>query len=67
MRKVIKKRLDHEAEGLKVVADVDAVIAVNSGDGSTSEATSVSRQRVVQRSRRRPPTRGAAKREKEEQ
>jgi len=67
MRKVIKKRLRHEAEGLKVVADVDAVIAVNRGEGGESGAAAASRQKVVQRSRRRAGPTGAVKRGKEEQ
>jgi hypothetical protein len=67
MRTVNTTRLRHQAEGLNVVADVDAVVAVNSGEGARSEATAVSRQRVVQRSTPRPAGRGASKRSKEEQ
>lgn len=65
MRKVIKKRLRHEAEGLNVAADIDAVIAVDHGEGGKSGAAAVSRQKVVQRSRRRAGSAGTAKRKEE--
>jgi hypothetical protein len=52
MRKVIRKRIRINRDGVNLVGDVNAVISANVGqDGATS--TTSSRQRVVQRSRSR--------------
>jgi hypothetical protein len=50
---VIRKRIRRNADGIDVAADVNAVIAVNEGGESTHTSVS-SRQKVVQRSGRRP-------------
>ena len=50
LRKVINKRIRHAANGLNVLADVDAVIAANTRKrGSTSHVSSRRTTRVVQR------------------
>lgn len=59
MRSVIKKRIRRSAGGVNVVADVNAAVVAN-GDAQGSERSSVSavssRQRIVQRSKRRKGT-----------
>jgi hypothetical protein len=51
VRKVIKRRIRHEKDGVNVAADIDAVIAVNTGQpGQTSRNRVRSRRRIVQRS-----------------
>jgi hypothetical protein len=49
IRKVIQRRIRHSGDGVDVVGDINAVIAGNVGEGSSSSHVS-SRQRVVQRS-----------------
>ena len=52
MRRVIKKNIRRQEPGVNVAADVDAVIAVNSGKpGQTTTASSKRTQHVVQDSR----------------
>jgi hypothetical protein len=49
MRKVIRKRIRHSDGGLNVAADIDAVIAVNTGaDAATSHTVVRSSHTVVQ-------------------
>jgi hypothetical protein len=59
MRKVIRKRIKYDRDGVQVEGDVNAVIATNvSRRGASTSATSVSsRQRVAQSS----PKRGSRK------
>jgi len=49
VRRVIKKRIRHDKDGVHVVGDIDAVIAANVGRGGSVSSVS-SRQRIVQRS-----------------
>ena len=52
MRRVIRKQIRHEDEGLNVAADVNAVIADNRGTaGETTTTHSHTTRRVVQDSR----------------
>jgi hypothetical protein len=49
MRRVIRKTIRHSEGGLNVAADIDAVIAINTGEDATSSETVVrSSHRVVQ-------------------
>jgi len=49
MRKVIHKRVRVDRDGLNVAADIDAVIAINSGqDGASSQSVSHSSHVVAQ-------------------
>ncbi|HYH27437.1 MAG TPA: hypothetical protein VEA19_01530 [Actinomycetota bacterium] len=48
-RRVIRKRIHRDEEGVQVDGDVNAVISVNVGDDGSSTSTS-SHQRIVQRS-----------------
>ena len=49
MHKVIRKRIRHHEDGVNVAADVDAVIAINTGADATSSRTVVhSSHSVVQ-------------------
>jgi hypothetical protein len=53
-RKVIRKRIRHEKDGVNVAGDVNATIAANVNEpGSRTKTSSRSRQRIVQRSGRR--------------
>lgn len=50
MRKVVRRKIRQNQDGIDLVADVNAVIAVNSGEeGGSERASSV--QRVTQKSR----------------
>ena len=52
MRKIIRKRIRYEKDGVQISGDVNGVIATNVGQQSTN--TSVrSTQRIVQRSANR--------------
>lgn len=49
MRKVIRKRIRRSASGVNIAADIDAVIAINSGeDAKTSHTVVHSTHNVVQ-------------------
>jgi len=49
MRKVIRKRIRRDEDGVKVAADLDAVIAINTGgDAKTSRTVVHSSHSVVQ-------------------
>jgi hypothetical protein len=49
MRKVIRKRIRRSEDGLNIAADVDAAIAINTGeDAKRSETVVRSSHRVVQ-------------------
>jgi hypothetical protein len=52
IRKVIKRRLRREGDGMNVAADVNAVVSANVGERGRSVSRTSSRQRtqVVQRS-----------------
>ena len=50
IRKIIEKRIRHSAEGVDVVADVNAVTSANVGERKTHTSVS-SRQEVVQQQR----------------
>ena len=50
MKKVVRRTIRRKTGGIDLAADVNAVIAVNEGDGSGSAEASSS-QRIVQRSR----------------
>ena len=52
MRKVVRKKIRHQGDGIDVVADVNGVVAGNIGqrDSSTVGVSSKSRTRIVQRS-----------------
>jgi hypothetical protein len=56
VRRVIKKRIRHDKDGIHVVGDIDAVIAANVGRGGSVGSVSSS-QRIVQRSTARSDTR----------
>ena len=56
VRRVIKKRIRHDKDGVHVVGDIDAVISANVGRGGSVSSVS-SRQRIVQRSTARSDTR----------
>lgn len=49
VRRVIKRTIDHEEDGVNVKGGINAVIAANVGEKSTSTHVS-SKQRIVQRS-----------------
>jgi hypothetical protein len=54
MRKRIRRRIRHQGEGVNVAADIDGVIAVNSGSSSQRQSVSVkSASTVVQRGDRK--------------
>jgi hypothetical protein len=60
MRKVIRKRIRHNDGGLNVAADIDAVIAVNTGaDAATSHTVVRSSHTVVQGAGAARPDRNA--------
>lgn len=48
VRKVIRKQLRHERDGVQLSADVDAVIAVNVGGGAKTTCTVVQSTHHVQ-------------------
>lgn len=49
MRKVIRKRIRRSASGVNIAADIDAVIAINTGeDAKTSRTVVHSSHNVVQ-------------------
>jgi hypothetical protein len=49
MRKVIRKRIRSEKDGINVAADVDAVVSINTGEEAGFSHTTVrSSNRVVQ-------------------
>ncbi|MGH2683131.1 MAG: hypothetical protein ACRDIX_07850 [Actinomycetota bacterium] len=51
VKKVIKRRIRHQKDGVNLAADIDAVVSVNTGEsGKTSVTRSRSRSRIVQRS-----------------
>jgi hypothetical protein len=58
MRKIVSKRIRHSRGGVNIAADIDAVIAVNTGDDAAASRTVVrSSHTVVQssgRARREP-------------
>ena len=59
LKKVIKRRIRHQAGGVNAAGDVDAVISANVGEGSSRTHVSTrSRQRIVQRSGRERTSRG---------
>jgi hypothetical protein len=51
MRKVFNKRIRRRSGGVDLAADINGVIAVNTGEGEQETVSSNSRTRVVQRSR----------------
>jgi hypothetical protein len=51
VRKVFKRRIRRQEDGVNLAADIDAVVSVNTGEsGKTSVTRSQSRSRIVQRS-----------------
>jgi hypothetical protein len=50
MRKVFNRRIRRRSAGVDVAADVNAVVAVNTGEGGQEGVSSKSRTRIVQRS-----------------
>lgn len=49
MHKVVRKRIRHNKDGVNIAADIDAVIAINTGaDARSSHATAHSSHVVVQ-------------------
>ncbi len=49
MHKVIRKRIRHDRDGVNIAADIDAVIAINTGqDAGVSQTTARSSHVVVQ-------------------
>jgi hypothetical protein len=51
IRKVIRRRIRHHAEGVDFAGDINAVVAANVNEpGSVNRVSSSSSQRVVQRS-----------------
>ena len=49
IRKVIRKELDHDADGVHVAGAVNAVVAANVNESGDSHTRVSSRQRIVQR------------------
>jgi len=56
IRKVIKKRIRHDKDGIHIAGDIDAVISANVGKGGSHSSVSSS-HRIVQRSTARSDTR----------
>jgi hypothetical protein len=49
MQRIIRKRIRHNRDGVNLAADIDAVIAINTGqDASVSQTTARSSHVVVQ-------------------
>jgi hypothetical protein len=48
MRKVVRKRVRRQEKGVNVAADVDAVIAINTGEGEHQHVSAKSRRTVRQ-------------------
>jgi hypothetical protein len=60
IRKVIRKRIRHEKDGVQIAGDINAVISANVDEvGSHSHVSS--RQRIVQRSGKRKATKDQRK------
>ncbi len=53
VNRIFQKRIRHSGDGVNVVADVNAVVTGNVGEGGTSSSRMVSRQSIVQRSSRK--------------
>lgn len=49
IRKVIRKELDHDADGVHVAGAVNAVVAADVNESGDSHTRVSSRQRIVQR------------------
>lgn len=61
MRKIVHKQVRRTWGGVNVAADLDAVIAINTGDDAEASRTVVrSRHTVVQGGKTRPAAPGAA-------
>ena len=58
--KVVRKTIRHRQDGIDVVGDINAVIAVNEGGEGRSVTSVTSSQRIVQRSGRSRKQRGGA-------
>jgi hypothetical protein len=59
VKKVFKRRIRRQQDGVNVAADIDAVVSVNTGEsGRTSITRSRSRSRIVQRSGSKKPANG---------
>jgi hypothetical protein len=52
VRKVIRKRIRHDKDGVHIAGDINAVVAGNINEGRGARSTSTSRQRIVQKARR---------------
>jgi hypothetical protein len=65
IRKVIRKRIRVNRDGVQAVGDLNAVIAANVSRGGSSSVSSVSStQRIVQRSSSRAEARGDERKKK---
>jgi hypothetical protein len=49
IKKVVQKKLDHDADGVRVAGTVNAVISASINEPGTSATSVSSRQRIVQR------------------
>ncbi len=50
IRRIIRRRVDHDEGGVSVAGDVQAVVSANVGDaGAASSTRASSRQRIVQK------------------
>ncbi len=52
VRKIIRKRIRHDKDGVQIAGDINAVVAGNVNEGPGAGSTATSRQRIVQKSRR---------------
>jgi hypothetical protein len=48
MRRVIRKRVRHQQDGVSLAADIDAVISINTGTGATTTTHAHSSHSVQQ-------------------
>lgn len=56
MHKVIRKRIRRDEDGVNIVADIDAVIAINTGGGAQHSQTVSHSSHVVAQSRAARPS-----------
>ena len=53
VRKSYDRKVRHEGDGIDIVADVQAAVSANVGERGASDSDVSSKQRIVQRSRKR--------------
>jgi hypothetical protein len=67
MRRVIRKRVRRRENGVNVAADIDAVVAINTGSGKRQGVSVKSEHRVVQDSRATPASSSETKEPEEKE